>query len=298
MATTNPMKEYWRNQQRKVTATPATDTSKLFAMPEQKSHLNSGHYYRKDGSWLFSIEKSEDVYVYKDGQKILTAEEITDPLNKKNEFDITDYSKSFTNNDFVKLSVLAIELLMLAGLAYKEEPNKEGKYAIAFAVKNKWEKRKIKNLNETFTQTFNSLNTYNGYNSLHEKMLDIRKPYKTFFSTSPIERNKIDKMRWGIEGAINAFIDNGFDYSNEATGWQGVDIYFKVEGSSAKEHMEESGYEWVDNPLIGEDARFSQTTYPSKANPQGKYLYLITASYGNGIIDGVISGTIFTKSKY
>jgi len=37
MATTNPMKEYWRNQQQKVTATPATDTSKLFAMPKNST---------------------------------------------------------------------------------------------------------------------------------------------------------------------------------------------------------------------------------------------------------------------
>jgi len=46
MATTNPLKEYWRNQQKKVTDRSAvTDKSKLFAMPEEKNKIeedNSG----------------------------------------------------------------------------------------------------------------------------------------------------------------------------------------------------------------------------------------------------------------
>jgi len=46
MATTNPLKEYWRNQQKKVTDRSAvTDRSKLFAIPEEKNKIkedNSG----------------------------------------------------------------------------------------------------------------------------------------------------------------------------------------------------------------------------------------------------------------
>jgi len=41
MATTNPLKEYWKNEQKKVTDRSAvTDTSKLFAMPEEKNDEN------------------------------------------------------------------------------------------------------------------------------------------------------------------------------------------------------------------------------------------------------------------
>jgi len=139
MATTNPLKEYWRNEQKKVTDRSAvTDTSKLLDAPKEKSHLNSGHYYRKDGTWLFTVEKNEDVYIFKDGQKNLTAGEITDPLNKKNEYDITDYSKSFTNNDFVKLEISHAEFLRWA-TSVISEGSEETYLATAHTIKNKYD---------------------------------------------------------------------------------------------------------------------------------------------------------------
>ncbi len=61
---TNLLKEYWKNEQRKVTDRSAvTDTSKLFAMPEDKSNLNPGHYYKEDGTYIVQIGNSSEVYV-------------------------------------------------------------------------------------------------------------------------------------------------------------------------------------------------------------------------------------------
>ncbi len=284
MATTNPMKEYWRNQQKKVTATPATDTSKLFRMPEEKSHLNSGHYYRKDGTWLFTIEKNEDVYIYKEEEQNTDIQKIINPIYSAN-FNTADYSTSFINEDFVRLENNITDLQKFAYIAWREErTNKEGTFAIASSVMNFLNEYNLLNPSK-ISKISQILNNEFGFTSVKSKL---------FINNDDIKK----KNAFGA--AINAIL-GGFDFSNGATHWDGFDFCRGTEHPKVKnqgveitniEHINGMKNYWTTEKLKaisgGKYLSFKELNvqkYPSTEGltKLGRVLFKSSAQYGGTI---------------
>lgn len=156
-----------------------------------------GDYYTKNGIWLGSDGKDDDLAytssnVERDENGIVTEADNQACLKYKNS-----------------------QLIKLAAVAYAESDSKsnykEELYGIASACVNNYDERKGKNeLSEVLDEI--SCATHDG-----------NKNYNKFNSTSQQNKNKNAKMQKSIAAAINAMTD-GIDYSNGATGWDGADL--------------------------------------------------------------------------
>jgi len=88
MATTNPLKEYWRNQQKKVTDRSAvTDTSKLFRVPKQEEEKTKIEPY-EIGPTINPID-----FIKSDGSDC--GKLVSKQLEKINVYDYNEYSEAW-----------------------------------------------------------------------------------------------------------------------------------------------------------------------------------------------------------
>ncbi len=272
--------DYWQNEWDNAADTSAaTDTSGLFAAPEEvKTKWKQGHYYKKDGTWLFNKGNSNAVYVKKETIPDFDFEkEAFDFTNK--EFSATDLSTAYTNDDFTLLEIVVFDFLRICALCNSENHEKKAKFAQANAAYNRYLLKE-----KNFDRAFNSFSG-SETNDLHKRMMNkSENGYNKFYNKTEVERNGYKDlsgrplMKYSIAAVINAFT-NGFDYSNGAIGWHGIDV--TIPGWKAYDNFViYGGFKWAENAII--EGRITSKTFLNNEGEKG-YYYTITASYGKSI---------------
>ena len=124
MATTNPLKEYWRNQQKKLTDRSAvTDKSKLFAMPEEKNKIeedNSGASFYVVSMGYEGKGPATNIEKWSEGK----IKHIQVPTNSSSPID--SIVNQIKENDKSKLGVGLLMIVGVHGVAVDARNTEEG----------------------------------------------------------------------------------------------------------------------------------------------------------------------------
>jgi len=131
MATTNPLKEYWRNQQRKVTDRSAvTDTSKLFAMPEEKNKIeedNTGASFYVVSMGYEGKGPATNIEKWSEGK----IKHIQVPTNSSSPID--SIVKQISENDKSKLGIGLLMIIGVHGVLHNLYSDTEERYHETYA---------------------------------------------------------------------------------------------------------------------------------------------------------------------
>ncbi len=227
---------------------------------ETKRNSANGYYYLYDGTFLGSYRTSKEVVVCS------KKSDREDKKSKKKwqEF-LSPIRLEIENDEFLHFSATIFgESLMGYEVIIKEEV-----YAFANAIGNykdkiKEDKKREINYREAIQE--NKVYAAGDQN------------YKNFINEK--DRNLNSKMKLAISGVINE-INNGFDYSNGATGWDGIDIK-KAKWKDGLKFSKDSHdvYGLKDNKNEGkefwQDNKKKDTKYLRR---KWEYEYITTAAY-------------------